>query len=149
MSGLYNQNFSHAARAASPQIRTSSEVDRYKTILFFFILRSIFIKKIQAFNIRIKRVVFLGFNCVCFICFDWIYVLLIQKWKGLLLFFVFAVSIYQSCWQNIRSLVLFCKCCLYVAASWIKVCSCLFMFVDLFLFLFFWNFFLSSSWCLW
>ncbi|KAK2361393.1 hypothetical protein P8452_65137 [Trifolium repens] len=27
MSGLYNQNFSHAARAASPQIRTSSEVD--------------------------------------------------------------------------------------------------------------------------
>lgn len=40
MSGLYNPNFS-PARAASPQIRTSSDVDRYnnklkRTVLFHF-----------------------------------------------------------------------------------------------------------------
>lgn len=46
-------------------------------------------------------------------------------------FFFFAVSIYQSCWQNIRSLDLFCKCFLYAAVFWIKVCSCFWIYVFL------------------
>ena len=90
MSGLYNPNFS-PARAASPQIRSTPDVDRYATLVISFCEpRHFFLQK------KIKYLVFLLLNLFNFLLFI--------NLCGNLYFLIcfdcylpFAVNTYQSC----------------------------------------------------
>ena len=92
MSGLYAHSFS-PARALSPQIRRTADVDRYNKIY----------RVIEFF------LMFLLLNFQSFLMISGVY----ESW--VVLFVGGIVSTWQSCWQSIKSLVLSCRFFLYVA----------------------------------